>query len=59
VKGAVQIFLDHFAKRLLMSARLLGVELLAEDVHFFDCHHGLATSIGPEFFPCHRGLVWP
>ena len=59
MKGAVQVLLDLLAKGLLLSTRLLGVELLAEGLYFFDRHHRLASSLGPEFLPCHWGLVQP
>ena len=40
-----------------MVARLLGVELLAEGLHFFDGHHSLARAVGPELFPGYGSLT--
>jgi hypothetical protein len=59
VKGAVEVFLDLLADRLLMVACLLGVELLAEGLHFFDSHHSLARPVGSELPPGHGGLTLP
>mgnify|MGYP003703375179 CR=1 FL=1 len=39
--GVIQVFPDLLANGLLMAAYLLGVELLAEGLDFFDKHHGL------------------
>ncbi len=57
VEGAVKVFSNLHADRLLMVACLLGVELLAEGLHFFDSHHSLARTVGSELPPGHGGLA--
>ena len=59
VKGVVEVFSDLLAGWLLMVACLLGVELLAEGLHFFDSHHSLARPICSELSPSHGGLALP
>ncbi len=59
VEGAVKVFSNLLSDRLLMVACLLGVELLAEGLHFFDSHHSLACTVGSELPPGHGGLALP
>lgn len=56
VESAVEIFLGLLAKRLLVVGGLVCVELLAEGLHLFDCHHSLSV-FGPELLPCHGSLA--
>lgn len=49
MEGAVKVFSD-LANGLLMAACLLGVELLTENLNFFDSHHSLACTVGVEPF---------
>ncbi len=59
VEGAVEVFSDLLADRLLMVACLLSVELLAEGLHFFNSHHSLARTVGSELPLGHGGLTLP
>src|SRR5512141_2414085 len=57
VKGAVEVFSDFLAGWLLMVACLLGIEHLAEGLHFFDGHHSLACPVCSELSPSLGGLT--
>jgi hypothetical protein len=59
VEGAVKVFSDLHTNGLLMAACLMGVELLAKSLNFFDSHHSLACTIGSEFPSSHGSLALP
>nr|AAQ56399.1 hypothetical protein OSJNBa0038J12.1 [Oryza sativa Japonica Group] len=59
MEGTVKVLPDLLANGLLMVACLLGIELLAEGLNFFDSHHSLARTVGSKLPPGHGSLALP